>query len=411
MPERLTGDDRVVEIEGVRITSPGLTGTVEVHRPGSPGMRAAEAATADLHSALAATGMVEQLTVEILRPEERPLPAGAATRSTARDEPALVVEVPGPGSGRAQVLLAADEDGVLSWHLPVDGTPAQAATRGEERRTYLLPRRVVPAAAAGTRGLIGAVGRKLFKVLSFRLLDPVLGRIGDGFASAWERRNRPHRLRSFSRDDFQAPAGTELAPTDFARLAGGRALLFVHGTLSTTHGAFGRIEPALVDELHQRYGGRVFAFDHPTISVTPQENARVLAQLLAEGRPAGQGFDVDVVAHSRGGLVIRELVERPGEAGLPEGLLRLGTVVFVATPNAGTALADRHHLSDFVDTFTNLLELVPDNPVVEILASVITVLKQVAVGALGGLDGITAQAPGSEYLTGLNRGAGAPPAP
>lgn len=403
MPERLPGDDRSVEIEGVRITSPGLAGIVDVHRGGSSGMRSAEAATEDLSDALNASGMVEQLTVEIREHEERPLPTGAATRSTTTGEPAVEIEVPTPGSGRMQVLLAADEDGVLTWHLPDDVPPSEAATRGGDTRTYLLPRHVVtPPETPGHRGLIGALGKKLFKVLSFRLIDPLIGEVADFYARRWENEHKPHRLRSFTPDDFTDDQGTPIDGDRLDSLAADRCLLFVHGTLSSTHGAFHRLPRKVVEELHRHYEGRVFAFDHPTVSVDPAVNARFFLETLGD-----RALDCDVVCHSRGGLVTRVLAERPAVVELPASNLEMGKVVFVATPNAGTPLADRNHLSDFIDTYTNILSLVPDNVVTDALEVLITVLKQLAVGALGGLEGIMAQAPDSKFLRQLNQAGGA----
>ncbi len=397
MAERLPGDDRTIELEGVRITSPGLAGFVEVHPPGSEGMRSAEEATDDLRRALAGTGMVEQLTVEIRDHREEPLPAAMGTRSTARGEPAVELEVPGPGSGRGQVLLATAEDGVVTWHLPDSVPPEDAPTRGEDRRTYLLPRQVVEAPAAPAhRGLMGAVGKKLFKVLSFRLIDPLLGKIADHYVGRWEETNRPHRLRTFTPDDYSLRAD---ADADLDTLATGRALLFVHGTLSTTQAAFHRLPRKFVAEMHRRYEGRVFAFDHPTASVDPAENARAFLGAISDRRLA-----LDVVTHSRGGLVTRVLAETPPFANLPPHDLAFGKVVFVATPNAGTPLADRAHMSDFIDTYTNILELIPGNVVVDTLEVAVTVLKQLAVGALGGLDGLVAQSPTGVFLAALNRG-------
>ena len=60
----------------------------------------------------------------------------------------------------------------------------------------------------------------------------------------------------------------------------------------------------------------------------------------------------------------------------------MGRVVFVAGPNAGTILADADHLGDLVDRYTNLLAFFPDNEVTDVLEGVITVVKQLAVGAV-----------------------------
>ena len=74
----------------------------------------------------------------------------------------------------------------------------------------------------------------------------------------------------------------------------------------------------------------------------------------------------------------------------------------VASPNAGTVLADREHLSDLLDRITDLAQFVPDNGVTETLGLVLAVLKQLAVGAVGGLDGIMAMNPSEDYLEKLN---------
>ena len=74
----------------------------------------------------------------------------------------------------------------------------------------------------------------------------------------------------------------------------------------------------------------------------------------------------------------------------------------VASPNAGTVLADREHLSDLLDRITDLAQFVPDNGVTDTFGLVLAVLKQLAVGAVGGLDGIMAMNPSEDYLEELN---------
>jgi pimeloyl-ACP methyl ester carboxylesterase len=152
-----------------------------------------------------------------------------------------------------------------------------------------------------------------------------------------------------------------------------------------------------VSALVERYQGRVFALDHPTLSVTPIENVRWLATML-KALPPGQRLDLDVIAHSRGGLVGRVMCERPSDAGLDPGRLQVRTLVMIATPNAGTPLADRKHIGAFIDTLTNILEFIPDNPATDTLDVLLALLKQVAIGVTGGLEGLKSMDPGSEFL-------------
>lgn len=71
---------------------------------------------------------------------------------------------------------------------------------------------------------------------------------------------------------------------------------------STTQGGFGDLSNAnFFDRIKDDYGDAIYAFDHYTVSVTPERNALDL--------PSG-GITCDVTTHSRGGLVLRNLVER-----------------------------------------------------------------------------------------------------
>jgi pimeloyl-ACP methyl ester carboxylesterase len=386
-PLRPDGD---VFVEDVVIRTPGLSGVVEVYRPASPGMRGEELTTEEFHDALGDAGLAEQLSVVISQHQEI-TPAEGTRGSGAADD--IEVNVPAPGDGNGQVLLYAAEDGSLSWHVAIDVPPTAAPDRGGERRTYRIPRAVVPPGeqdAGAHRGIVGAIGKKVLKVLVFPLVDPVLGKVGDHFARRWEAKNRKTRVRWMTVDGYRSGDVPSFTDADWGTLGQGRALLLVHGTFSTAHGGFGGIPRETMAALHEKYGGRVAAYDHPSISVTPKENAELLAGLV----PDGAVLEVDVVTHSRGGLVGRELAATDR--------LRVRGLVMVASPNAGTLLADRKHLSDLLDRVTDLAQFVPDNGVTDTLGIVFAVVKQLAVGAVGGLDGIMAMNPAEDYLRELN---------
>jgi pimeloyl-ACP methyl ester carboxylesterase len=240
------------------------------------------------------------------------------------------------------------------------------------------------------RGIVGAIGKKVLKVLVFPLVDPLLGKVGDHFARKWEDKNRLNRVRWMRVDDYRRGDAPSFTDADWATFREGRGLLLVHGTFSTAHGGFGGIPQETMGALHERYDGRVAAFDHHSISVTPKENADLLAGLV----PGGAALEIDVITHSRGGLVGREIASAAA--------LDVRGLVMVASPNAGTILADREHLSDLIDRVTDLAQFVPDNGVTDTLGLVFAVVKQLAVGAVGGLDGIMAMNPAEGYLAELN---------
>jgi hypothetical protein len=88
----------------------------------------------------------------------------------------------------------------------------------------------------------------------------------------------------------------------------------------------------------------VLAFDHPTLAVSPMLNALDLFGLL--DRATGP---LDIVAHSRGGLVARWMLEGFGGA-LGQGPYR---AVLVGSPLGGTSLASPPRLRDALSLLSN----------------------------------------------------------
>ncbi|MEL7164781.1 MAG: CHAT domain-containing protein [Pseudomonadota bacterium] len=164
----------------------------------------------------------------------------------------------------------------------------------------------------------------------------------------------------------------------------GRALLFIHGTFSTTQGSFGDLNASdFLDRVTPIYGEHIYGFEHFTVSVTPQDNAEDILKTL----PAA-GLECDVITQSRGGLVLRNLVERA--AVLKNGdRFRLGRAALVASPNEGTQLATPDRWEDTVGWVANILDLFPPNPVtsnIAMLAHWITWFTKFGVNAAEGLD-------------------------
>ena len=127
------------------------------------------------------------------------------------------------------------------------------------------------------------------------------------------------------------------------------SLVFVHGTFSSSDYLVKDLEKVeeathFRQEAEKVYGKNIFAFDHPTLSVSPVLNALDLARKFAHVKAP-----VDVVCHSRGGLVVRWWLEviAPDPA-------RRGRVVMVGSPLAGTSLASPANLRASLDFFTNV---------------------------------------------------------
>ena len=80
------------------------------------------------------------------------------------------------------------------------------------------------ASRAETRGILGAIGKKVLKVLVFPLVDPILGKVGDHFAKRWEAKNRLNRVRWMTVDGYRSSVADPFTAADWARLREGRAL-------------------------------------------------------------------------------------------------------------------------------------------------------------------------------------------
>ncbi|HYG65383.1 MAG TPA: hypothetical protein VEL74_22570 [Thermoanaerobaculia bacterium] len=404
MSERLDPSGSPVRVGGITLRTPGLEGVVSVMPPTSAETRAAAFDSAALEEALREEGVATDETLEITDTNEVEAGGGEGTR-TAQGEPAIELEVWEPGEEWGQIVLYTDEAGVTTWAFSLPGeaaAPGERVRGGAGGRTYVLRRHVPPAPQGeATRGVIGAAGKKIIRVLSFKLLDPVFGRVGEHFVAKWEQEKRPYRVRTFPPEGFRNASAKLVDLPDWPALAtsdGKRALLFVHGTFSRAHAAFGGLPPEFMEALHRRYEGRVFAFDHPTASEDPRQNVEWLLQEI----PDRTRLDLDIICHSRGGLVSRVLAEKQADLALGSRQVRVHNVVFVAAPNAGTILVNEEHMGDFVDSYTNLLNFFPDNGVTEGLEWIITVAKHLACSTLKGLEGLQSMRPGGGFLTGIN---------
>ncbi len=250
-------------------------------------------------------------------------------------------------------------------------------------------------AEPGERGVVGVVARVLLSGPGRKVVNVLTGKVARAAAARWERRARPEGVRLFRpRDPVE---GAPMTAEAWTRLSGGPSLLWLHGPFVQTHTGFAGLDRDLWNALADRYQGRVWAYDHHTVSVAPRANARDLLRLVAE---AGTGpLVVDVVAHSRGGLVARELAERSRDTPLS-----VRSLVLAGTPNEGTPLADTRGMVAGLNRFGNLLALAPD-PVSDIAGAVVAIVTQVLGDAIGELPGLTAMAPPAKnpsYLGELN---------
>jgi pimeloyl-ACP methyl ester carboxylesterase len=279
-----------------------------------------------------------------------------------------------------------EEDGVLYWR---DGIPARAPGR------------------RGRRGAAPAAEGSLVLINKFPTLAP--NKVVAAIGAIDHRLNKSidALLRSRLRPLRSNPSGTfQLDDADVSGPFTGRTLLFVHGTFSNADNMlaeFSRTDgPGLrflnrVTEGASKYD-RVLFFDHPTLAVSPVINALELGRAFA-----GSTGQIDVIAHSRGGLVVRWWLEAFGSSlrVVPDARVR---AVLAGSPLHGTSLAApdkiQHAMSlvsnvgTFAEKTLNLLG--PANPFLWVASKLIEVIVS-ATGALARtplVDALAALVPG-----------------
>lgn len=308
--------------------------------------------------------------------EEAILVPPAPTRGEAVSPRGLDVSYDAP-PGRTAMLAIRHPSGALTFHRPVES--ATRGTRGpsQVRFQVTLPRRA-------TRGLIGdaikAIVIEVAKVAADKVVSFVLPKLAEAAEQAlWKRRGLTEGWLRVTKDTLAAGALAASTPVSPAR-----SLLFIHGTFSNAAAAYRELaQSTLFERVKDVYGDRIFAFDHFTISRTPEQNAVLLLDTLPE-----QTTTFDVITHSRGGLVLRNLVERAKQLGDRAERFKLGRAVLVASPNEGTPLATPKRWDETVGWVANLLELFPDNPFTTGAAFVANGIVWLANHASGDLPGL-----------------------
>lgn len=214
-------------------------------------------------------------------------------------------------------------------------------------------------------------------------------------------------------EGFLALAKGYKTPADKGQLAAAanqRVLLFIHGIFSSIEGAFQDLGAPLssttMRRLVQAYQGNVFGYDHWTISKTPLENALD----LLNGIPNGANWHVDVICHSRGGLITRSIFADPAPndevsaqlmsvVGARKGKIQTaGKVFFMAAANQGSQLAD----PDSIRNFLNIAALLASRSPCFSLTVVIG-LARLLVSGMFNLPSIQQLSTGSSLVKDLNR--------
>ena len=286
-------------------------------------------------------------------------------------------------------LLVMEQGGIRYWAKSSDGEPESlvevggmpkvaqyAQARLQKDRGFADYVKIVARWATGRleQGLIGEIVRQYdYDVVhTERLLvhDPITG-----------------GLRPYSKNDDKSTSSNPQAQG---------CLLLIHGTFSKSAAPVAGLGRGFFDWAHRNYR-QVLAFDHWTLSKSPLENAQMLLRMLPPWI-AGDKHPLDIVTHSRGGLVARALVQLP--LGDGADAVRIGgavkRVIFVGTPNFGTSLANPNNWARAADLLINLVHI----DAFGLYGKLSGLLARLAVAKLGGevlerIPGLQAQNPAS----------------
>ncbi len=334
------------------------------------------------------------------------------------------------------------ENGIKIWQR-ADSLEEYAGT--DASRGMDGSRSIIPGSIGSSRKERGAFS---WAVKAFRVfgVDPVAD--GAKLAARVVARKIEDQLQqapglySFADDGTLGPLPPKLSSAK-------RVLVFVHGTASSSTGSFADVISGpnpIIDKLREVYGRNVLAFEHRTMTENPLQNALLLVKKLPKGAT------VDLVTHSRGGLVA-EVLSRSGRvlqqagdgyfdetdnqifrkrraeqdtvlsksetakqtkseidllgdlnAAFRAKKIRVDRVVRVACPAGGTTLASGR-LDRYFSILLNVMERIPglaQNPVYDLTAAFLMALVKMRADP-SELPGLEAQMPDSPLVACLNR--------
>ncbi len=218
-----------------------------------------------------------------------------------------------------KVVTLMESDGVLHWEV---GVPVRRTATGRR---------------GGRLGAARVAGQPL-RELKFTTIPP--NQIGQ-FLQAIDNLLTPDQgLWTVNR------AGKIVTGRPARPVAKGRILLLIHGTFSNSGNVVESFQSTSHGQVFLRSAlgkyDQVLVWTHPTLSVSPLLNALDLGRLFSRTQA-----EVDVICHSRGGLVCRYWREAfsPGVA---------GRSIFVGAPLGGTSLAAPHRLKAVIDLISNI---------------------------------------------------------
>jgi hypothetical protein len=266
------------------------------------------------------------------------------------------------------VVMTIDEAGELDWVFSngsrLSSSAKRASKRASSRGGTRTVRFEIPAFATNPVQVGGRGRRNRLKSLGKRLVGWVFKLVRNKVTGLLIRHLEKRVKKGLVLVNTNVPSEWSPLGEQFVlpvvRPSGGaapRVLLLVHGTFSSTVGSFGSLaftEPGLnlLNTLQGQYD-YIIGWDHYTLSDTPAENAAEILVALERAFPKDQPRpEIDAIAFSRGGLVLRTLLEQQLADSHLKNVFRRS--VFVACTLGGTKLAQRENWKHHITIISNL---------------------------------------------------------
>ena len=373
----------------IRITAPGIKGSIEVvdHDSGFESIGSDDPFTNLIRSSSEVNLENEiLLDTESIADEGFESVEGEELDKTRLRESSMLWTVE-TDEGKEYAILYQDSTGLKRWYYP-----ERAREEGFESVSQSVQFRIPALDDAQSSEEEGFESfrpfNRLLRLISW-VTDPVIGQVVGRGIAAIEKRKRPYKIVSLGKEGVKGEA-------DPGQLREGRSLVLCHGTFSSIEGSFGDlIGTEEFGQLCDHYNGRVFGFDHPTLSEGPRDNANVLWEFISRV----EGATFDVMGTSRGGLVARYLAEHVRNA----ATFSLGRLIFVATPNRGTPLAIGESSFELIDRLTNLIAWATPVTRGPIFEGILIGVKLLMKGTIEALPGLQAMNPMHEPLEFMNK--------
>jgi hypothetical protein len=399
---------------GMRVRAPGLAGNL-IWRPAAEhaqfmanAIAPLEAGPADpVEQALQEAGLTDNDSVS--------LPVGAASVEGPTSQIVLDRALP---QNQVEFAIYRDESGVISLHRPLPSQPAAVVpqalgTAPAPRRVhYVIPIRhtATPAGGVAPMSMLGGLAGKVIRFVG-RAATGLAGDAVYAAAKLWEDHYRAAQGFHWGGTlaELLATAPVSLSPADWTDIQGNKTLLFIHGTISSTVGAYIGLQqfPLAAASLYAKYGNRVIGFNHHTLTKSVPQNAVDFFSGMTPGN-----YQFDVISHSRGGLLARTLKElAPADIGQlvdpvwnpPAGVnVQIGKVLLVGTPNVGTPLANPTDLAEAVSRLASITTSFSHDAAALGLGALFAIFGGIVEGGLGALPGLEDMNPGCPFLTQLN---------